>query len=495
MIKNATYLKFMLMTFLVSASAICTAQWTLHGTNPGGADGMDVNAFAKIGRTIAAPSDEYVASAIDPTGAAGCGVLIYKRDGSLWLISGVITLPDLLVADNVTLDMPDNATLAIGVSKVYSVDHKGYVTVHGYDDTDLEFKPKGPTFLGENDFDNLGEDICMPDANTIAVGVPGDDNDNGANAGKVMIYTWNGGDSTWVQKGADIMGESAADRSGIAVSMPDANTIAIGAAENAPGELEFAGHVRIYEWDGSNWVQKGIDLDGVAENDSQGWSVDMPDANTVAVGAPGANDSKGSVKIYTWDGSAWVQKGTTLEGLETLDRFGHSVSMAGANTIAVGAPNSNMACGKAHVFAWDGTDWVRKGLHFYGVRPDTKVGEDVVMVDPFTVAVGSPGYSENYVDGGVVEMFRASPTTGMDEVNEIDFNVYPNPNNGQFAVNLPELAEPTSITIYAIDGSVVYRLNQAQQGENLIQTELADGVYQVMVSNSLGNSVTKMVIQ
>ena len=48
-----------------------------------------------------------------------------------------------------------------------------------------------------------------------------------------------------IQKGADIDGEAAGDFSGYSVSMPDANTLAIGAINNN-GNGTSAGHVRVY---------------------------------------------------------------------------------------------------------------------------------------------------------------------------------------------------------------------------------------------------------
>jgi len=48
-----------------------------------------------------------------------------------------------------------------------------------------------------------------------------------------------------IQKGADIDGEAAGDFSGYSVSMPDANTLAIGAPYNN-GNAASAGHVRVY---------------------------------------------------------------------------------------------------------------------------------------------------------------------------------------------------------------------------------------------------------
>ena len=85
--------------------------------------------------------------------------------------------------------------------------------------------------------------------------------------------------------------------------MPDANTVAIGAIHNS----NDAGHVRIYTWSGSAWVQKGTDIDGEAEGDYYlGYSVSMPDTNTVAIGAPGKGN--GRVRIYTLNNNLNIEK-------------------------------------------------------------------------------------------------------------------------------------------------------------------------------------------
>ena len=46
--------------------------------------------------------------------------------------------------------------------------------------------------------------------------------------------------------------------------------------------------MRVYHYDGSAWVQVGADIDGEAEGDISGWSVSLSaDGNTVAIGATG----------------------------------------------------------------------------------------------------------------------------------------------------------------------------------------------------------------
>ena len=76
-----------------------------------------------------------------------------------------------------------------------------------------------------------------------------------------------------IQIGQDIDGEAAWDYSGNSVSMNAAgDRVAIGADYN-DGNGNVAGHVRIYEWSGTSWSQKGQDIDGEAAGDYSGTSV------------------------------------------------------------------------------------------------------------------------------------------------------------------------------------------------------------------------------
>ena len=122
----------------------------------------------------------------------------------------------------------------------------------------------------------------------------------------------------WTQLGEAIGGEAVDDQSGYSVSVSkDGNNVAIGAIGNDVNG-SWSGHVRIYSWDGTDWSQKGEDLDGEATEDQFGYSVSISlDGSTVAVGANG-NDVNGSnsghVRIFAWDGTAWSKKGQDLYG-------------------------------------------------------------------------------------------------------------------------------------------------------------------------------------
>ncbi|MGA1555701.1 MAG: hypothetical protein ACO4AY_06675, partial [Ilumatobacteraceae bacterium] len=121
--------------------------------------------------------------------------------------------------------------------------------------------------------------------------------------------------STWTQLGADIDGATPDIESGNAVSLSaDGTTVAIGAANANDG----TGYVSVLRWDGTTWTQLGADIDGEAAGDRSGHSVSLSaDGTTVAIGAPendGNGNGAGHVRIHHWDGSAWTQLGTDIDG-------------------------------------------------------------------------------------------------------------------------------------------------------------------------------------
>ena len=190
----------------------------------------------------------------------------------------------------------------------------------------------------------------------------------------LFIYVTLFAQASFTQLGTDIDGEAAGDNSGYSVSMnATGDRIAIGARNN-DGNGQSAGHVRVFEWDGAAWTQLGTDIDGEAAGDRNGHSVSMNDAgNRVAIGAKyndGSGQSAGHVRIFEWDGTAWSQLGTDIDGEAAGDRNGHSVSMnAAGNKVAIGARDNDgngLDAGHVRIFEWDGTAWTQLGTDIDG---------------------------------------------------------------------------------------------------------------------------------
>ena len=73
----------------------------------------------------------------------------------------------------------------------------------------------------------------------------------GSNAGHVRVFEWNG--SAWTLLGNDIDGEAAGDLSGRCVALSDDGSIVAIGADGNDGSASGAGHVRVYQWNGSSW--------------------------------------------------------------------------------------------------------------------------------------------------------------------------------------------------------------------------------------------------
>ena len=253
---------------------------------------------------------------------------------------------------------------------------------------------KGQDIDGEMPDDLSGYSISLADENTVAIGAYKNDG-NGTDAGHVRIYQWNG--SNWIQKGMDIDGEAAGDWSGYAVSMADPNTVAIGAYKN-DGSGTDAGHVRIYSWNGSAWLQKGTDIDGELPGDGFGRSISMPNVNSIAIGASyndGNGISAGHVRIYNWNGSTWQQKGTDIDGEAAGDFFGGSVALSSdLSTVAIGAESndggSGANSGHVRVFKWNGSDWQQQGTDIDGEASGDYSGPVDISSDGSNIVIGAP---------------------------------------------------------------------------------------------------------
>ncbi len=268
----------------------------------------------------------------------------------------------------------------------------------------------GGDINGEAAGDLFGYSVAMSsDGNTVITGALG----NGEDAGHARVYRLIG--STWIQVGGDIDGEAADDWFGFSVAMSsDGNTVIVGAPYNN-GAGNSAGQARVYRFDGSTWAQVGGDIDGEAAEDDSGTSVAMSsDGNTVIVGAPfndGAGNYAGHVRVYRFDGFTWTQVGADIDGEGADDVSGFTVAMSSdGNTVIIGVPyndSTGIAAGQARVYRFDGSTWNRVGSVIDGEAPQDQSGLSVAMNgDGNTVIVGAPYNSGNGYESGHARVYR-----------------------------------------------------------------------------------------
>ena len=287
----------------------------------------------------------------------------------------------------------------------------------------------GSDIDGEAKLDYSGYSVSLNSDGTI-VAIGGYGNDGGGNSsGHVRVYTWNG--SVWVQRGSDINGEANNDLSGWSLSLSsDGTIVAIGARSN-DGRGPNSGHVRVYTWNGSVWVQRGSDIDGEAANDGSGRSVSLSsDGNIVAIGArynDGGGNSSGHVRVYEWDGSAWDKRGNDIDGEAPGDNSGRSVSLSSDGTIvAIGAYNNDGGGGNSghvRVYEWNSgsSSWVQRGSDIDGEAAYDYSGVDVSLSsDGNIVSIGAYANSGNGTSSGHVRVYSWNGSACVQRGSDID---------------------------------------------------------------------------
>ncbi|MEL6971397.1 MAG: T9SS type A sorting domain-containing protein, partial [Bacteroidota bacterium] len=230
----------------------------------------------------------------------------------------------------------------------------GSVTV--YDLTGGVWTQVGSTILGDAADDQMGWAVAISDnGERIAVGAPLNDR-NGTNSGIVRIFELIGG--VWIQVGSDIEGSNVGDNVGYSVALSaDGKRVVISVIGNDDAAAE-SGQVRVFELVGSTWTQIGSGVNGVNSGDRFGWSVSMSDdGNRFAAGAVFSDpngSSSGKVSVYEYSGTSWDQVGNAIDGEVAGDQLGRSVSLSSdGNQVAVGIPfndNGGTSAGRVSIY-------------------------------------------------------------------------------------------------------------------------------------------------
>lgn len=139
------------------------------------------------------------------------------------------------------------------------------------------------------------------------------------------------------------------------------------------------GKVKVYEFNGTSWVQLGGDIVGSATSLAFGWAVSLSDnGNRLAISDPSYQKIEphrtlvtGQVKVYELQGNNWVPLGNNIIGKGYMDWAGRSISLSGdGNTLAVktrGYDGSKRKYeGSVQVYKLNGTIWEQVGADISG---------------------------------------------------------------------------------------------------------------------------------
>ena len=265
------------------------------------------------------------------------------------------------------------------------------------------------TVMDEGDAaDYCGSNVSISDdGNIVACGCDGYSSGSTTllNAGVSRLFTWNSSTSSWDRKGSDITG-SAGERSGNTLALStDGLILVVGSYLNDTNGTG-GGSVKVYEWDTSDWVQKGNTVLGQGDDGSNsdvdrlGWSVAIAGdglsyiAGTLFKDSASGDNEVGGARVYEWNSSSstWVQKGSQIYGIDASDRYGQRVAMSkDGNVIAISSLRANNEGGAFVAYKWDSSssDWVQISSEFSHSDDGARVEAIELNEDGDMVVIGA----------------------------------------------------------------------------------------------------------
>ncbi|WP_456441411.1 T9SS type A sorting domain-containing protein [Psychroserpens sp.] len=422
--------------------------------------------------------------------------VVYEYIESSWVQKGNV-LSDGTDSDRYGLTVAINdigSIIAVGapLSNLNGF-QSGSLFIYSWDGND--WIQLGGTITGNSSDDQMANrSIGMStDGLTIAVG-SGHAFGDATRSGHVRVFNWNTSNNDWEQKGDTLNGQFNNGLAGEFVSLSaDGNTMVYSDLTNE------GGFVFVHYWDSTTntWIQKGSTILGETDEGWTGASVELSaDGNTVAYGAPLTNNETGLAKIYDFNGTDWIQRGVAILGEQEESRFGREVDLSGdGNLIFISGyaydlienNETLLDIGAASVYEWDGSEWVQKGNTFYGIEAYSRLGQlgTVISSDGSTIAYLQ---SENGLDGAYVFEFDSNLSV-QDFNKKKQFIVYPNPIKNEFNIKLQTPSEGNWIIFNELGQNVMH--GKLQGLETKINTQaLVSGFYALKIKDENNTTVT-----
>lgn len=386
-----------LLAFLLFAQVNAIAQYQIGKTINGISSGDD------YGKSVAISSD-------GATVAAGAFQFSNKGPGYVevfqWNNYGYTKVGQTIYGMNTgdmfgsSIDLSaDGNTLIVGAYRNGRLaSNAGLVQV--YKKQDGIWRQLGENIYGAATNNFFGDDVAISaDGLTIIAGASWF-NGNGSMRGQVRAFKWNG--SQWAPMGTTLVGLADNAKLGKYIDISDdGSMIAAGGRDAGNNAL-----VRLYKWNGSDWVQKGdsLVLSGQVWSDASGGNISLAaDGNYVAI------SNATSIATYEWANNAWRQFGSTIAEQSTT-----SISLSSAgNVLAYGQfySGSKSNIGRAGIYNWNGTQWTRTGKQFTGSRASDNAGMDVaVSGDGRKFIVGASGETSSNDAGSISGYFKVYTT-------------------------------------------------------------------------------------
>jgi hypothetical protein len=450
----------------------------------------------QFGRTTAISDDGLsIASAAwnNDNGANNAGaVYVYDFDGVNWVQRGIEIMgaaADDMIGFSIDLNS-DGTVLAIGnpLSDGTGFNESGKIEIYKWDGT--IWSPKGLIAPSIADI-RIGTSIALDSiGDAIVLGAPG--NGNVTPAGRPYVYDWNG--SIWIERGSfpTLSGDSFFGSTVDIAS--DGNTVIVG-AKNGGNLQAGTGEVWMYSWNGSAWIDKGSGLSGAFETEFGKCVAMSSSGNVIVVG----NVNESSVSIYEWNGTNWSLKGIEIIELTTGDEFGTSVDInAAGNIVCIGAWRGDngavVDCGYVETYLFNGVDWISFGGTLYGDATSDVMGWTCrLSASGYELITSVHGSDLNTTNGGVVKVFEIDSSVGLLEAELLNISIYPNPSKDYMVIRSDALI--SHIRLIDATGKEVLYLTDLNSTTIELNLEKFSGFYMVEIISNKSREMRKILLK
>jgi len=281
---------------------------------------------------------------------------------------------------------------------------------------------QGPKLVGTGNLgpNQQGQSVAISaDGNTVAVGGPRDNDQQGA----IWVFTRIG--NTWTQQGPKLVGTNyigSVVMMGSSLAMSgDGNSIIAGSPDDNSGQ----GAVWFFKRNNGVWAQQGnkVTVTDNAGNAFIGSSVAMSaDGTTAIIGGQGDNSNQGAIWVFTNSVGGWTQQGNKLTVTDNSGpaAVGYSTAIsADGNTAITGGIYDNGGIGSTWVFTRSAGIWTQQGNKITGTGNIglAREGSSVsISADGNTAIVGAENDNSNV---GAIWIYTRSGNTWTQQGNKL----------------------------------------------------------------------------
>lgn len=261
----------------------------------------------------------------------------------------------------------------------------------------------GKDLNGFVDFERSGYDVALSAEGTrLATGAAGN---SGMPPGAVRVYDWQGGE--WLAIGNDLRALTDLRSIGAEVELSaDGKRLAIA------GGISGGYAVQVFDLIDNNWSPVGSTITQAYQGLSSGYRLSLTaDGKRLAFGVLGIDNFKGQVKVFELQGDSWVALGSEIKGSHEYAYFGDELHLStNGERLAVGETGYNSGSlsrvGRVCIFEWRNNKWEEIGA-FVGTGEKEQLGNAASLsADGKRIAIGTSKYNTTAFESGRVQVYE-----------------------------------------------------------------------------------------